>query len=67
MFGFAAGLMYLPAKFRIRFLEPIELGDRSESDVEDLELVQSLAEEVRVRIQREVDRLVASRRSVWFG
>jgi 1-acyl-sn-glycerol-3-phosphate acyltransferase len=66
-FGLAAGLMYLPAKFKIRFLEPISLDGYGPDDAEDLELVQSLAEEVRVRIQLEVDRLVASRRSVWFG
>ena len=66
-FGLAAGLMYLPAKFKIRFLEPIELGSAGDADIEDLELVQSLAEDVRMRIQTEVDRLISSRTSVWFG
>jgi 1-acyl-sn-glycerol-3-phosphate acyltransferase len=66
-FGLAAGLMYLPAKFKIRFLEPIALDPWGADDADDLELVQSLAEDVRERIQREVDRLVAGRTSVWFG
>jgi 1-acyl-sn-glycerol-3-phosphate acyltransferase len=66
-FGLAAGLMYLPAKFKIRFLEPIELGAHGDADIEDLELVQTLAEDVRERIQAEVDRLISSRTSVWFG
>jgi 1-acyl-sn-glycerol-3-phosphate acyltransferase len=66
-FGLAAGLMYLPAKFKIRFLEPIALDRWGADDADDLELVQSLAEDVRERIQREVDRLVAGRASVWFG
>jgi 1-acyl-sn-glycerol-3-phosphate acyltransferase len=66
-FGPAAGLMYLPAKFKIRFLEPITLDAYGPEDAEDLELVQSLAEDVRGRIQTEVDSLLASRRSVWFG
>jgi 1-acyl-sn-glycerol-3-phosphate acyltransferase len=66
-FGLAASLMYLPAKFKIRFLEPITLDGYGPEDADDLELVQTLAEEVRGRIQTEVDRLVASRRSVWFG
>ena len=66
-FGLAAGLMYLPAKFKIRFLEPIELGPAGDADIEELELVQSLAEDVRMRIQTEVDRLISSRTSVWFG
>ena len=66
-FGLAAAMMYLPAKFKIRFLEPISFDGYSPEDAEDLELVQTLAEEIRGRIQTEVDRLVASRRSVWFG
>lgn len=66
-FGLAAGLMYLPAKFKIRFLKPISFDQYSPSDADDLELVQRLAEQVRERIQDEVDDLVAERQSVWFG
>jgi 1-acyl-sn-glycerol-3-phosphate acyltransferase len=66
-FGLAAGLMYLPAKFKIRFLEPISLERYGPDDAEDLELVQSLAEDIRAQIQTEVDRLVAGRASIWFG
>jgi len=60
-------MMYLPAKFKIRFLEPVSFDGYGPEDADDLELVQSLAEQVRVRIQTEVDRLLASRESVWFG
>jgi 1-acyl-sn-glycerol-3-phosphate acyltransferase len=66
-FGLAAALMYLPAKFRIRFLEPVDLGRYEPDDAEDVALVQSLAEEIRGRIQAELDELQAARRSVWFG
>ena len=66
-FGLAAGLMYLPAKFKIRFLEPIDLTRYGPEDAEDLPLVQGIAEDVRARIQSEVDSLVSSRTSVWFG
>jgi 1-acyl-sn-glycerol-3-phosphate acyltransferase len=66
-FGLAAGLMYLPAKFKIRFLEPVSLDGYGPEDAEDLELVQTLAEDIRARIQIEVDRLVAARQSIWFG
>jgi 1-acyl-sn-glycerol-3-phosphate acyltransferase len=66
-FGLAAGLMYLPAKFKIRFLEPISFDGYAPSDADDLELVQRLAEGVREKIQTEVDRLVSERKSVWFG
>ncbi len=66
-FGAAAGLMYMPAKFKIRFLEPIDVSGHGPDAAEDLALVGSLAEEIRTRIQRQVDQLVASRTSVWFG
>jgi 1-acyl-sn-glycerol-3-phosphate acyltransferase len=65
--GLAAGAMYLPAKFKIRFLQPVSLDEYGPEDAEDLTLVQSIAERVRGQIQREVDRLVAGRSSVWFG
>jgi 1-acyl-sn-glycerol-3-phosphate acyltransferase len=66
-FGAAAGLMYLPAKFKLRFLEPVYLDDYGSDDANDLELVQSLAEGIRERIQREVDATISERKSIWFG
>jgi 1-acyl-sn-glycerol-3-phosphate acyltransferase len=66
-FGLAAAAMYLPAKLRIRFLEPVDLSQRAARDAEDLALVQRIAEDVRAGIQAELDSLVAARRSVWFG
>jgi 1-acyl-sn-glycerol-3-phosphate acyltransferase len=66
-FGLIAGMMYLPAKFKIRFLEPISLDRYGPDDAEDVELVQSLAEDVRERIQTQVDALISARTSVWFG
>jgi len=66
-FGLAAGLMYLPAKFRIRFLEPIDMARYDRSDADDAAFVQHLAEDVRSRIQRELDAMVNARRSVWLG
>jgi hypothetical protein len=59
--------MYLPAKFKIRFLEPVDLSAYDASDAEDIALVQSLSERIRADIQRELDALVSSRKSVWFG
>jgi len=66
-FGLAAGLMYMPAKFKIRFLEPVDLSEYEPSDADDVALVQSISERIRGTIQSEVDSLVASRESVWFG
>jgi 1-acyl-sn-glycerol-3-phosphate acyltransferase len=66
-FGLAAGLMYLPAKFKIRFLEPIDLSSYGSDDAEDVALVQAIAEDVRATIQAELGRLIDARESVWFG
>jgi 1-acyl-sn-glycerol-3-phosphate acyltransferase len=66
-FGLAAAAMYLPAKFKIRFLEPIDMSEQPQEIAEDAGEIQALAEEIRGRIQRELDDMLASRRSVWFG
>ena len=66
-FGLAAALMYMPAKFKIRFLEPVDLSGYSPDDAEDLALVQSISEQVRTTIQLELDAMRSARRSVWFG
>jgi 1-acyl-sn-glycerol-3-phosphate acyltransferase len=61
-------LAYLPAKFKIRFLEPIdtvELGGREAT--KDKALVQTVAQEVRARIQEDLHEMVGRRKSVWFG
>jgi hypothetical protein len=58
-------LGYLPAKFKIRFLEPIQFEE--EGMWRDKSLVQSVAHEVRSRIQENVLEMVGERDSVWFG
>ncbi len=61
------GTAYLPAKFRIRFLEPIPTDQWGERPWDDKGLVQTVAEEIRGRIQDELVDLVSARRSVWLG
>jgi 1-acyl-sn-glycerol-3-phosphate acyltransferase len=61
------GVAYLPAKFRIRFLPPIATDRWGERPWDDKGLVQTVAEEVRARIQDELVELVSTRRSVWLG
>ena len=58
-------LGYLPAKFKIRFLEPIHFEE--EGMHEDKALVQTVAHEVRARIQENLFEMIAKRKSVWFG
>src|SRR4051812_15172742 len=59
------GPVFLPAKFRIRFLEPFEF-ERDDLWL-DKSLVQTVAQEVRSRIQENVWQMVKERKSVWFG
>jgi 1-acyl-sn-glycerol-3-phosphate acyltransferase len=64
-FGPLGMLGYLPAKFKLRFLEPIDPGgDRAR---EDKSLVQTVAHETRARIQENLFDMVSTRKSVWFG
>jgi 1-acyl-sn-glycerol-3-phosphate acyltransferase len=60
-------LMYLPAKFTIRFLPPIRTDEMGDAPWEDRALVQSVAHDIRALIQNEVHEMVGARRSVWFG
>jgi 1-acyl-sn-glycerol-3-phosphate acyltransferase len=61
-------LAYLPAKFRIRFLEPIDTVDLGGAEAaEDKALVQTLAQEIRARIQENLYEMLARRKSVWLG
>jgi 1-acyl-sn-glycerol-3-phosphate acyltransferase len=66
-FGIPGMLGYLPAKFHIRFLEPIPTDQWGDAPWEDSGLVQTVAEEVRALIQEELYDMLAHRRSVWFG
>ena len=66
-FGLLGMLGYLPAKFRIRFLEPIPTDRWGDEPWADKGLVQTVAEEVRARIQDELIDMLAKRRSIWFG
>jgi 1-acyl-sn-glycerol-3-phosphate acyltransferase len=66
-FGLLGFVGYLPAKFRIRFLEPVRTDDLGSEPWEDAGLVQTMAEEIRARIQEELIDMLAERRSVWLG
>jgi 1-acyl-sn-glycerol-3-phosphate acyltransferase len=65
-FGLLAAGMYLPAKFKIRFLEPVEFS-RGPEAADDVAYVQQVADDIRARIQASLNELLRQRRSVWFG
>jgi 1-acyl-sn-glycerol-3-phosphate acyltransferase len=58
-------LFYLPAKFRIRFMEPVPVHEMG--DPEDRGAVQTIAQDIRARIQEELFEMIGKRESVWFG
>jgi 1-acyl-sn-glycerol-3-phosphate acyltransferase len=61
-------LGYLPAKFKLRFLEPIDTVELGGPEaVHDKALVQTVSQEIRARIQENLDQMLAKRKSVWFG
>src|ERR687893_100325 len=64
-FGLLGMLGYLPAKFKLRFLEPIRFDESGLH--EDKALVQTVAHDIRARIQENLWDMVARRKSVWFG
>ena len=65
--GPAGMLGYLPAKFKIRFLEPIDTTRMGSEPADDKSLVQSVSQEVRARIQENLHDMVGKRKSVWMG
>jgi 1-acyl-sn-glycerol-3-phosphate acyltransferase len=58
-------LGYLPAKFKLRFLPPLYFNE--DRMWEDKALVQTVAHEIRARIQENVLDMLKRRKSVWFG
>jgi 1-acyl-sn-glycerol-3-phosphate acyltransferase len=66
-FGLLAAGMYLPAKFKIRFLEPVELDRYGPDAADDVAFVQQVADDVRARIQVALNEMLRERNSVWFG
>ena len=59
-------LAYLPAKFKLRFLEPIHVR-RARACTRTRRWCRRVAHEVRARIQENLLEMVAKRKSVWFG
>jgi 1-acyl-sn-glycerol-3-phosphate acyltransferase len=60
-------LGYLPAKFKVRFLEPIDTVELGADPDGDKALIQTVAQDIRARIQENLHDMLARRKSVWFG
>jgi 1-acyl-sn-glycerol-3-phosphate acyltransferase len=66
-FGLLTGAMYLPAKFKIRFLEPVRFERYGPEAADDVAFVQQVADDVRARIQDALNEMLGRRQSIWFG
>jgi 1-acyl-sn-glycerol-3-phosphate acyltransferase len=66
-FGLAAPLMYMPAKFRIHFMEPVDMAQYPVETASDPAAVQAIAESIRRKIQNELEEMLQDRESVWTG
>jgi 1-acyl-sn-glycerol-3-phosphate acyltransferase len=62
-----APLFPFPAKFKIRFLEPVLTAEVDEAMLRDRERLQTLAADIRALIQENLLEMIAERRSVWLG
>jgi 1-acyl-sn-glycerol-3-phosphate acyltransferase len=60
-------VMYLPAKFHLRVLDPIHLDVPPDQDRYSKSRIMDEAEAVRVTIQENLYEMLRARRSVWFG
>ncbi len=66
-FGLAAPLLYLPSKFKIRFMEPVDMSEYPVETIDDPAEIQLISERIRTRIQHQLDGMLATRESVWTG
>lgn len=66
MFGPLGGLAYLPAKFRIRVLEPIHFTAEPDQERYSRARVMDASEMIRGRIQEALYDMLRSRRSTWW-
>jgi 1-acyl-sn-glycerol-3-phosphate acyltransferase len=66
-FGLFAAGMYLPAKFRIRFLEPVRFDHHGRKAADDVAFVQQAADDIRDRVQASLNEMLRERKSIWLG
>jgi 1-acyl-sn-glycerol-3-phosphate acyltransferase len=60
-------LIPLPAKFTIRFLEPVDTRSLQAAPNPEAARVQALTDDIRALIQENLLEMVSGRRSVWLG
>jgi len=68
LFGPLLGtVLYFPAKFTLRVLDPVHLDVPPDEDRYSKSRVMDEAENIRIAIQENLYDMLRQRRSVWFG
>ena len=60
-------LLYLPAKFKLRVLDPVYLDVPPNQERYSKSRIMDEAEEIRVALQENLYDMLQHRRSLWFG
>jgi 1-acyl-sn-glycerol-3-phosphate acyltransferase len=66
-FGPLGGLLYFPAKFKLRVLDPITFDIPADQDRYSRSRIMDESERIREQIQSALYDMLRERRSVWFG
>ena len=66
-FGPLGVLMYFPAKFKFRVLDPVTFDVPSGQERYSKSRVMEEAETIRMHLQETLYEMLRERRSVWFG
>src|SRR3954469_16284471 len=67
LLGPLGGLLYFPAKFRLKVLDPIEFDVAPNQPLYSRSKVMDASESIREKIQEALYEMLRERRSVWFG
>ncbi len=67
MFGPLGGLLYFPAKFRLRVLDPVYFNVSPDQERYSKSRVMEEADAIRVRLQETLYDMLQTRQSIWFG
>lgn len=66
-FGPLGALLYFPAKFKLKVLEPVHFDVAPDQPRYSKSRIMEEADRIRARIQETLYEMLAERRSVWFG
>jgi 1-acyl-sn-glycerol-3-phosphate acyltransferase len=67
LFGPLGALLYFPAKFRLKVLDPVSFNVPPDQERYSKSRVMDEAEAIRVQLQETLFEMLRARRSIWFG